>query len=47
MILPPQDGKEFFEIALPLLAWVKKRRDKSKTATWKNKRFDAAEARIL
>lgn len=47
MILPPQDGKKFFEIALPLLAWVKKRRDKSKTATWKNKRFDAAEARIL
>ena len=50
MILPPQDGKEFFEIALPLLAWVKKRSKRAKAALRKRhnkQRFEAEEAHVL
>ena len=50
MILPPQDGKDFFEIALPLLAWVKKRSKKAKATLRKGhnkKRSEAEEAHIL
>ena len=50
MTLSEQDAKKFFEIALPLLLWVKKRNAKSKAASkqaWKNKYFDAREARDI
>ena len=50
MILPERDGKKFFEIALPLLKWVKKRERKSKTnlkRAWKNKYLDAKEAGVV
>ncbi|MBP5718165.1 MAG: hypothetical protein J6X53_04205, partial [Abditibacteriota bacterium] len=50
MILPPQDGKDFFEIALPLLAWVKKRSKRAKETLRKGhnkKRSEAEEAHIL
>ena len=50
MTLSEQDAKKFFEIALPLLLWMKKRNAKSKAVskqTWKNKHFDAREARNI
>lgn len=50
MTLSEQDAKRFFEIAMPLLLWVKKRNKKSKAASkqaWKNKYLSAQEARNI
>ena len=50
MTLSEQDAKKFFEIAMPLLLWVKKRNRKSKTLSkqaWKDKHFDARETRDI
>ena len=50
MTLSKQDAEKFFEIAIPLLLWVKKRNRKSKAVSkqaWKDKRFDAREARDI